>query len=600
MGRHMAVRAGIILALAVMVVAPLPTALARNSSLARPTAAEPGPAGVCETDSPLSVKVTADELLLDRYHLGNHPVAVLPHVLTWSEDPFSDRNWVEKLHMMRYLMALMYQWKASSDQAYLDRALQLVRSWIARNPLDDPPSEFSWGDHSTAWRAMTMVCMAQLLPTLDWLDAAITQHGEVLAQPSFYKVNGNHALNQDIGLLDVGCYLGRTDWEQLAAARIDDYITRSIDEQGVSAEQAVRYDRYTYFRFQAARKHLEWCGYPEPDAFHLVDQMPTFLAQATRPDGYYETIGDSPRSRAAVIRGTDSEYAASQGQEGAPPSKTVRVFRAGYAFGRTGWGIQRDFADEAFFSLRFGPGTLLGHAHDDGGAVTLYAWGSPLIVDPGFGDYNKTAFRTFFKSRAAHSAVTAGGVTSRPRTASKLIRKTTSTRSLEVVVQVNVYPGVLLRRRVVFSRRLGYLLVEDTMSSAAARTYRQLWHLPEDADPVTTGTMTWSGRARGNVLIRQLIAGGSTRTITGALDPIQGWISHVYGEREPAPVVEYRQNGKQVRFLTLLMPYRRGTPTAGVRDLHVTRTGFALSVQSGGSRELVSATATGASITTAP
>jgi hypothetical protein len=39
-----------------------------------------------------------------------------------------------------------------------------------------------------------------------------------LADPGFYVGRGNHALNQDIGLLDVGLTLGRADWIDLATS----------------------------------------------------------------------------------------------------------------------------------------------------------------------------------------------------------------------------------------------------------------------------------------------------------------------------------------------------------------------------------------------
>ena len=120
---------------------------------------------------------------------------------------------------------------------------------------------------------------------------------------------GNHALNQSIGLLDVGCYLGRTDW-QASPAGDRRFITRAIDRQGVSEEQATKYDRYDYERFMLLRDHLLACGLPAPAGFARVQRIPDFLAQATRPDGHYETIGDSDDRGLAPIRGTAEEYPA--------------------------------------------------------------------------------------------------------------------------------------------------------------------------------------------------------------------------------------------------------------------------------------------------
>ena len=139
---------------------------------------------------------------------------------------------------------------------------------------------------------------------------------------------------------------------------------------------------------------------------------------------------------------------------------------------------------------------------------------------------------------------------------------------------------------------------------SAAHTYRQLWHLTEDARPFTSQRRTWTRRDTGNLLIWQLDGGVATRTLTGRRSPIQGWISRSYGQRAPAPVIEQRLRGQQVRFLTLLAPYGAGTgtgrPPVSVSDLTLTPHGFSMTVGIEGSRETVRATEHMLSITDAP
>jgi hypothetical protein len=118
----------------------------------------------CNFDSPLPLAQTADDLMLDRYHLGPHPAVTLPHALAWTEDPLGDRQWRQKLQQLRFVMALMYRWQGTGDAAYRDRAIELVRSWVAANPRSHPASPSAWKDQVTAWRAMTLVCMAGMLP----------------------------------------------------------------------------------------------------------------------------------------------------------------------------------------------------------------------------------------------------------------------------------------------------------------------------------------------------------------------------------------------------------------------------------------------------
>lgn len=542
--------------------------------------------------------VAARHLMAGRYKLGHHRLVRLGLRLTWAEDPLRDRNWRERLHMLRFLMALMIEWQDTGDVAYRDRALALVRSWIRHNPRSDPASGYAWGDHATAWRTITLVCIARMLPRTAWLTRAIATHGAVLADPAFYVGGGNHALNQAIGLLDAGCYLRRTAWQRLAAQRIGRLVARSVSAEGVSNEQAIRYDLYDYLRFIAARDHLRACGYAVPRDFERVLRMPAFLAHATRPDGRYETLGDTTDREAMAIPGTPARFAATGGERGVKPTTEVAVFRRGYAFGRTGWGEDRAFADEAFFSLSFGAGMRL-HGHDDGGSVTLYAWGRQLLVDPGYGDYNASAWSAYFGSRRAHNTVVASGLRSRARRDTILERSSITARSVELVVRVQAYDGARIRRRVIFSRDSGYLVVEDTIASPVTRTWRQLWHLREGSRPVTRGRRTWTRQGSGDLLIAQLVGGAVTRHRQGETRPLQGWISRAYGHHAPAPVIERIARGRAVRFVTVLAPFP-GDALPVLSDIRLTQRGFSFTIEVDGRRERVRATGTGASVEDAP
>lgn len=546
----------------------------------------------------MSPRDAARHLMAGRYKLGDHPLVTLGLRLKWSEDPLHDRNWRERLQMLRFPMALMIEWRDTGDRRYLDRALALVRSWIAHNPRSDPASAYSWGDHATAWRTMTLVCIARMLPRTRWLVRAITTHGAVLADPGFYVGWGNHALNQAIGLLDAGCYLGRRAWQRLAAQRIGRLVAGNIDPQGVSNEQSIRYDLYDYLRYTAARDHLLACGYGVPRGFERVLRTPSFLAHATRPDGRYETLGDTTDRFAHSIAGTPAQFAATSGTKGPKPSAEVAIFRRGYAFGRTGWGEDRPFADEGFFSLSFGPGMRL-HGHDDGGSVTLYGYGSQALVDPGYGDYNRSAWSTYFGSRRAHNTVMTSDLRSHATRDTILERSSVGARAAELVVRVRVYDGVRMRRRVIFSRRSGYLVVEDTIDASVARTWRQLWHLREGSRPVTRGLLTWTRQGSGDVLIEQLVDRGVTRHRQGERGPIQGWISRAYGHHTPAPVIERVARGASVRFVTVVVPFA-GDARPEISDVRLTRRGFSFVVEADGRRERVRASASGASITDEP
>ena len=234
------------------------------------------------------------------------------------------------------------------------------------------------------------------------------------------------------------------------------------------------------------------------------------------------------------------------------------MFDAGYIFGRTGWGESRRVAAETYFTLRFGHGRG-NHGHDDQGSLTLYGEGTRLAVDPGLYAYEFDRRRDYVLSRDAHNAVVVAGRRSDPSKPARLVRTRRDRRSFEAIIDVRAYEPITHRRRVVFSRQLGYLLVEDRLDApgSSRERFTQLWHLRQDSSPMVVGPTVRTRREHGNVVIRQLIPVGSTRVVNGRESPLQGWLSLRYRELRAAPVIEARVDGGSARFLTLIVPVMR-------------------------------------------
>ena len=200
-------------------------------------------------------------LLDDRYTLGVFPTVRLPHDLTWREDPLHDVNWVFRLHSLEPIQDLVAATASTGDKRFIARAIALARDWAGDNVTARPPSPFSWNDHSTAMRAIRLTCLVDARPSLvaitstgsaPWLRRLLIRHGALLADAGFYRREGNHALNQSIGLLEIGRVVARSDWRSLAARRISNLASISIDSQGVTNEQAVAYQTYNWQRYSLA------------------------------------------------------------------------------------------------------------------------------------------------------------------------------------------------------------------------------------------------------------------------------------------------------------------------------------------------------------
>jgi hypothetical protein len=397
-------------------------------------------------------------------------------------------------------------------------------------------------------------------------------------------------------LLEVGRALGRADWMRLARDRLSALVVRSVDAQGVSNEQSVFYQAYNRSRYRLAEDRLRAVGLQPGPGFDRVDLMPRFLALATLPNGEYEMLGDTEATRLVSIPGTWAEYVATAGAHGPKPPATM-AFADGYLFARSGWGERRAFADETFLSVRWGDAPRTVHGHPDGTAVTLYGWGSRLLVDPGKWTFNHDAWRSFFTSRRAHNVVVVDGLSWKRSAPTVRLSRTQTSRFVDLRLATDGFTGVHQVRRVTWSRRLDYLLVEDRLSATRPRTFRQLWHLVDGSAPSVGVSTVVTHRARGNVLIRQLVGAPSLRIVSGRTDPIQGWISYRYGTKVAAPVVEAVQRGSTARYLTLIVP-AEDAPAVRVSDLRSTARGYAVTISIGGHSERV--VAAGSAITITP
>ena len=534
----------------------------------------------------------ADELMANHYRLASLPSVDLPSNPSWTEDPLHDASWQFRFHSMRYVLDLFTATRLTGNAAYQDRGLFLLRDWTIDNPRRSAPTVWAWNDHTTALRAVVLACAADVAPMSAWLRDALLLHGRTLADPTFYRKTGNHALNQAIGLLEVARVLGRADWRALAGRRINDLIVGSVDREGVTNEQSIGYEDFNYRRYERASERMLAVGLQPSPAFARLRLMPAFLAQATLPDGTYEMIGDTAGWPADPIRGTVAEYAATGGVSGPKPATTVARFDAGYLFARSGWGDERPAADESFLSVKWGAGPVF-HGHADGMNLTLASHGSRLLVDPGMFGYNAGPVRAFFKGRSAHNVVTVDGAAWARSAPTTLFDYRETPAYVDLRLQSMGYAGVIHTRRITYSRGLDYILVQDRMISSQVHTYRQLWHLVEDAKPVADLTTLATQRTKGNVLIRELIGDPAIRIVEGQVGPVQGWISYKPGQKLAAPVGEAVQVGSHVRYLTLIVP-AEGRPAAEVSDLVVTNAGYSVTITIGGRSERV--TVSGASI----
>jgi hypothetical protein len=396
-------------------------------------------------------------------------------------------------------------------------------------------------------------------------------------------------------------------WRDTGARILIEQIEKQVLEDGVYFEQSTYYQRYTveiylHFLILAAINDVI---VPEPVA-EKTQAMLDFLLRVRRPDGTIPEIGDADGGGLLPIvpgsqenaRGLFSLAASRFGRPdyawagGATPEVLWLLGTAGLAaldtlpaappdgpssnaFPNGGYAVMRNGWDEHAHQLILDAGPLggpptAGHGHADLLSLECSVHGTPFIVDPGTFSYARdTEWRNHFRSTHAHSTVTIDGIdqaapvgpfawVSRP---SARLRHWHSTDSLDFAdAEHDAYrhlrDPVTHRRRVLFVRRMFWLVVDDLQGKNAHRIDLRFQFAPMK---VALEGDLWA-RAEGpqqkGLLIRPFGSAAIRGEISeGRLDPPCGWVSPRYGERRSAPQVVYSIEATlPVRVVTLLWP----------------------------------------------
>jgi hypothetical protein len=267
----------------------------------------------------------------------------------------------------------------------------------------------------------------------------------------------------------------------------------------------------------------------------------------------------------------------------------VRAFEAsGYYILRSGWGQDRDrYEDERYLIFDCGPLGAGNHGHIDLLHFEAYAFGRPLLVDPGRFTYHEgggTNWRVLFRGSAYHNTVTIDGRNQvryefdktrfkirGPEPARELLAFDSGAEvdSVHGVCRSHEYDAVHERRIVFVGGE--YWIVSDLLTATGPHDYDVWFHLSADAQDRVTVSGT---RVDAPYLV--LAQPEDART---AVSITPGFVSPSYGIKRPAPIVRFHRRARNAVFHAVLIPHRGVQPhvaveTRGERKLRITiRTG---------------------------
>lgn len=495
-----------------------------------------------------------------------------------------DKKITWELNRHQYFMKLGQAYVLTGDGRYANTFVSHLESWMDTNP---PKLGINWASSlEVAFRSMSWLWALYFFKDavpVETLKRALkflylnARHLE--SYLSTYFSPNTHLTGEALGLFYLGTLLPEFDeakrWQDLGREILIEQIPVHVKRDGVYFEQSSYYHRYTtdfYIHFLILSRN-NGITLPQTVENALVALL-DHLMFITRPDGTTPFFGDDDGGRlamldtrapndfrpslatgAALFERGDYKFVAGDAPEellwllGVQGLRTYEALDAhepneeSKAFPDGGYFVMRDGWTSKSNYLLFdcGPHGALncGHAHADALSFELAANGRTVLVDPGTYTYTGSKeVRDWFRSSQAHNTVTLDGVsTSIPDGA--FTWKTIGQCRLLDWVNTNNYVYVAgehegIVRSIVFLKGK-YWIIRDTLKTGEEHTADIHFHFNSDTNPCLKDGVIYEPRS--GLTIRGL---GNGRWIEE-----NQWVSHCYGQKEPAKVF---------RFSALLKP----------------------------------------------
>jgi len=489
-----------------------------------------------------------------------------------------DKKITWELNRHQYFMKLGQAYALTGDDRYAQTFIEHLESWMQANP---PKLGINWASSlEVAFRSIS------------WLWALYFFNGAVPDETlkralkflylnarhlesylSTYFSPNTHLTGEALGLFYLGTLLPEFSeakrWQELGRDILIEQIPVHVKPDGVYFEQSSYYHRYTtdfylHFLILSRNNGIALPKTVEDALTSLLDH----LMYITRPDGTTPFFGDDDGGRLAMLDArTPNDFRPSLATGAALFSRGDYKFVAGDSAEELLWllgvdGLQKydslaarepaetskAFPDGGYFVIRdgwtdksnyllfdCGPHGALncGHAHADALSIEVAAHGRTVLVDPGTYTYTGSKeLRDWFRSAQAHNTVTLDGQSnSVPDGAftwktiaqcSLLDWKTTADFAYVSGEQHDLI-------RTIFFRKGKYWIIRDTLRSSAAKTADIYFHFDSQTNPCLEGDEIHESRS--GLTIRVLANG---RWIEE-----NQWVSHCYGQKEPAKVFRF-------------------------------------------------------------
>ena len=317
----------------------------------------------------------------------------------WTTDPVGSASFRGRLHDLRWLDLLLYDYREEGRRRSLRDAKRIAVDWVKNNPLSAPSTDRTWFDKVAGDRAAYLAYVVRAARCERMMNGrlarkmlgALTTHGEFLSDSARYPQT-NRGLFVDLGLLLMGKQVrfmeGARRWRKRGEQRFARTVRGlTVRPEGFWLEHSTTYQ---FLAMNVIGRYLELKGLGRTDLREILRNMKKTAAWLLLPDNRWLQAGNSYRDRASK-----------ETRQRAKEARGLNVlWRSGLGFVRHGTrnylSVLADF---------HGPT----HKHSDEASFDLAAKQGRVISDTGMYSKDPGSFVAFQESSAAHSTLVVDG-----------------------------------------------------------------------------------------------------------------------------------------------------------------------------------------------
>jgi Heparinase II/III-like protein/Heparinase II/III N-terminus len=537
-----------------------------------------------------------------------------------------DNKIVWELNRHQYFATLGQAYWLTGDERYAQTFADHLNSWLDQNP---PKLGINWASSlEVAFRSISWLWAFYFFKDSAALTARLFMRAlkflylhalHLETYLSTYFSPNTHLTGEALGLFYLGSLLpefrAAERWRETGRQILLEQLPRHVRPDGVYFEQSSYYHRYTtdFYTHFLILSQLNGETLPaivEEKLKSLLDH----LMYITRPDGTTPFFGDDDGGRlvmldqrapndfraalstgAALFQRGDYKYVAAEtaaetlwllgadGQkeldrivEREPASQSKAFTDGGYYVMRDGWSRTSNY-----LLLDCGPHGMdnCGHAHADALSFNLAAEGKTLLIDPGTFTYTASRqLRDSFRESAAHNTLTVEGLSSSIPAGPFSWAAVAQCRARSWISRDRFdyfegthdgyegLPAPVGHSRAVLFLKHDYWIIRDRVTADGNRLCELWFHFEAGATPV------FHAANKRTVALTEIDQHAGLDIVSfaneGQWRMEDGWVSHCYAARKPAPVFVFSAlvDGAE-DFVSFLLPRTRVRRNARAREV---------------------------------